>query len=153
MINQFQMFFMKQALNLAKKAFLNNEVPVGAVIYDESRKMVIGSGFNQVENQKNTVMHAEIVALQEAVKNIDSKYLKDSIVYVTLEPCAMCLAALSSARVKRIYYGALDRKFGAIEGACNLFALVPSLYRPECYGGFLEEESAILMQSFFKQLR
>jgi tRNA(Arg) A34 adenosine deaminase TadA len=144
---------MKQALNLAKEAFFNNEVPVGAVIYDEARKEIIGSGFNLVETQKNIVMHAEIIALQEAMKNVDSKHLKDSIVYVTLEPCTMCLTALSSARIKRIYYGAVDRKFGAVEGACNLFALVPSLYKPECYGGFLDEESTLLMRNFFKKLR
>lgn len=144
---------MRHALNLAKEAFLNNEVPVGAVIYDEVKKRVIGTGYNQVENQKNVTLHAEIIALQEAIKNGNRKHLGDSIIYITLEPCAMCLAALSSARIKKIYYGAVDRKFGAIEGVCNLFALIPAMYKPECYGGFLEEESAVLMKDFFKKLR
>ncbi len=144
---------MQQALALAEKAFSNNEVPVGAVIYDEKQKVIIGSGFNQVEKEKNVTLHAEIVALQEATKRVDSKYLSDSVIYITLEPCAMCLVALSSARIKRIYYGAIDKKFGAVEGCCNLFSLMPSLYKPECYGGFLEEESVYLMKRFFKKLR
>jgi tRNA(Arg) A34 adenosine deaminase TadA len=144
---------MEKAIMLAKSASLNNEVPVGAVIYDEEKKIIIGSGCNGVEKRKNVTLHAEIIALNEASKRIGSKYLSNSVIYVTLEPCSMCLTALSFARIKKIYYGAIDNKFGAVEGGCNLFSMMPSLYKPECYGGVLEEESTLLMRSFFQTLR
>ena len=144
---------MEQALILARRAFDNNEVPVGAIIYSEKKQKIIGRGFNQVEQKRQVMLHAEILAIQEACKYENSKYLSDSVVYSTLEPCAMCLTALSNTRIKRIYYGAVDHKFGAIEGAVNLFSLVSSLYRPECYGGFLEKESSDLLRKFFKRLR
>ena len=144
---------MAQALILAQEAFDNQEVPVGAVIYNEKKQEVIGRGFNKVEQNNQVVLHAEILAVKEACDYEDSKYLDNSVIYTTLEPCTMCLTALSNARIKRIYYGAVDHKFGAIEGAVNLFSLIPSLYQPECYGGFLEKESSDLLQKFFKKLR
>lgn len=153
MINLFHSDLMKNALALAQEAFLDNEVPVGAIIYNEKKKTIIGRGRNFVEKEKQVTAHAEIVALKEACKNENSKCLKDCTIYTTLEPCAMCLTALSNARVKRIYYGSVDKKFGAIEGAINLFSLMPGLYKPECYGGFLEEESSKLLKKFFKKLR
>lgn len=144
---------MEQALGLARKAFDNNEVPVGAVIYDEQNQKIIGSGFNRVEQEKRVTLHAEIVAMQEACEHQGNKYLENSVIYTTLEPCSMCLTALSNARIKRVYYGAIDCKFGAIEGATNLLVSIPSLYKPECYGGFLERESSDLLRRFFKKLR
>lgn len=144
---------MEQALALAQEAFDNREVPVGAVIYNEKIHKVIGRGHNRVEQKNQVICHAEIVAIQEACDYENSKYLDSCVIYTTLEPCAMCLTALSNTRIKRIYYGAVDHKFGAIEGAFNLFSLMPSLYQPECYGGFLDKESSVLLQRFFKTLR
>ncbi len=144
---------MEHALILAQEAFDKQEVPVGAVIYNEKRQKVIGRGHNQVEQKNQVMLHAEIMAMQEACDYENSKYLDSSVIYTTLEPCAMCLTALSNARIKRIYYGAVDHKFGAIEGVVNLFSLIPSLYQPECYGGFLDKESSELLQKFFKKLR
>ena len=144
---------MEQALNLAQEAFDNHEVPVGAIIYNEKTHKVIGKGRNQVEKKNQVMCHAEIVAIKEACDYENSKYLASCVIYTTLEPCTMCLTALSNARIKRIYYGAVDHKFGAIEGAMNLFSLMPSLYQPECYGGFLDKESSALLQRFFKALR
>jgi tRNA(adenine34) deaminase len=153
MINYLNNNLMIKAVQMAQKAFDINEVPIGAVIYSETTQEIIGSGHNCVEKDQQVLMHAEIVALQQACKKKGSKYLNDCILYVTVEPCSMCLTALSNSRIKRIYYGVADKKFGAIEGGGNLFTLLPSLYKPECYGGFMEEESKHLMQSFFKNLR
>ena len=153
MINKLDLCLMKEALALAKKAYANNEVPVGAVIYNSNKKCITGKGFNCVEAKNQVILHAEIVALETACQTEETKFLSDSYIYITLEPCPMCLTALTNARIKRIYYGAIDKKFGAIEGNINLLSLMPNLYRPECYGGFLEEECANLMKSFFKQLR
>ena len=115
---------------------------VGAIIVKNNK--IIGQGYHRQYGQA----HAEI----EALKSVTLDVAGDTM-YVTLEPCSMCLTALSNARIKRIYYGAVDKKFGAIEGAVNLFSLMPSLYKVECYGGFLEEESIALLKEFFQKLR
>jgi len=146
-------FYMQEALKLAVKAARQGEVPVGAVVVDAVEKKIIAEGFNCCEAKATPLKHAEMIAIDEACKKKNSKSLNDCHIYVTLEPCAMCAAAISYARLSRIYYGAADKKFGAIENGVRIFNSKSSLFKPEIYGGIAAEESEELLKSFFKSIR
>lgn len=145
--------FMTYALRQAKEAFHRGEVPVGAVIVNRKNNTIIATGHNLVESTSNITAHAEIVAIQHACTILKCKYLYGYDIYVNLEPCVMCAAAISSAKIDRIFFGAYDLKFGAIENGVRLFYHMPVYYRPEVYGGIMELESKSLMQAFFRTLR
>ena len=142
---------MNEALIQAKIAFEKDEVPVGAVVVKNGE--IIAKAFNQNITLNDPSAHAEILAMRQAAKFLDSHRLDDCDLYVTLEPCAMCAAAISWAKIKRIYFGAADEKFGAIENGVRLFNHQTHYHRPEVYSGFCEEESKMLMQDFFKNKR
>lgn len=143
--------FMPCAFSEAQVAFAKNEVPVGAVIVDLSTYKVIASASNA--SLQNFICHAEILAINQATDILQTPYLSNCAIYVTLEPCAMCAAAISLARLKRLYYGTVDTKFGAVESASQFFTQKNCFHKPEIYTGFMESEIKILMQSFFKALR
>lgn len=151
--DNFDNFFMQQALEQAEIAFNKNEVPVGAVIVDRLNQKIIASSHNNTEEKNNPLYHAEIMAINEACKITSSKNLSDYDIYVTLEPCAMCAAAIAHSRLKRLFYGAYDPKHGAVESNLRYFNSKACFHRPEIYEGILAAPSALLMQRFFKNIR
>jgi len=144
-------FFMREALNEARKAALAGEVPVGAVVVFNGE--VIGRGYNLRETLFDPTAHAEIIALKEAAQKLKNWQLKDCTLYVTVEPCPMCAGAIYQARIKTLVYGAADLKAGAVD---TLFDLVrnPRLnHRVEVVAGILAEESQKLLSDFFQDKR
>ena len=142
--------YMREALALAKEAAAEGEVPVGCVIVRGDK--IVGRGRNRRETDKNALAHAEIEAINDACKNLGGWRLWDCTLYVTLEPCAMCAGAILNARIKRVVYGASDKKFGAVRSVCSLFSMDFN-HHPEVESAVLEEESAQLLQTFFQNLR
>jgi tRNA(adenine34) deaminase len=143
--------FMKAALDEARVAFGEDEVPVGAVIVHEGR--IIAKAHNQVERLKDPTAHAEMLALTSAASFLQAKWLQGTSIYVTIEPCSMCAGALVLARVKHIFYGAPDPKTGAC-GSCFDIARSPKLnHRILVQGGIREGECAGLISDFFKKKR
>ena len=144
---------MRAALDLAHIAEKEGDVPIGAVIVDHKTNSIVSKGYNRSNIDKNPTLHAEIICIQEACQKLGSKILKDCDIYVTLEPCSMCATAISLAQISRVYYGAYDQKFGAIENGVRLFNSSSTLFIPEVYGGIMEEESIQLLQKFFSNKR
>ena len=142
-------FFMRKALDEARKAFSEDEVPVGAVIVRNGE--IVASAHNTRENDKNSLHHAEIKAIDEACKNLGGWRLVGCTVYVTLEPCPMCAGAIINSRVERVVYGASDKKAGSFGTMLDLTAY--PLYKPEVEGGVLSEECSAILSEFFKAKR
>ena len=142
--------YMNMALELAREAAAEGEVPVGCVIVRGDQ--VVGRGRNRRERGKSALAHAEIEAIDDACKNLGGWRLWDCTLYVTLEPCAMCAGAILSARIPQVVYGASDRKYGAVRSVCSLFSMEFN-HHPQVEAGILEEECAELMKDFFQNLR
>jgi tRNA(adenine34) deaminase len=143
---------MQVALLEAQAAAARDEVPVGAVITDAKGEIIARTG-NRTLELKDPTGHAELYALREAAQKIGSERLSECDLYVTLEPCAMCAAAISYARIRRVYFGASDPKMGAVENGVRFFHQPTCHHRPEVYSGIAEEQSKFLLQSFFKERR
>jgi tRNA(adenine34) deaminase len=144
-------YFMRLALREAERALDHDDVPVGCVVARDGE--LIGAAPNERELRADPTAHAEILALREASKALGSWRLTDSVVYVTLEPCAMCAGALVLARVARVVYGAVDPKAGAAGSVLNVLAEPRLNHRPEAAGGLLADESAALLREFFASRR
>ena len=144
---------MKQAYQLALYAYDQGEVPVGAVVVDRASGEVIAHASNRVEQGKHATHHAELLAIQHASDVVGSKYLEAYDLYVTLEPCPMCAAAISLARVGRLYFGAYDLKSGGVEHGPRIFDSPNVHYKPEVVGGVMEQECGALITKFFAELR
>ena len=144
------LYFMDQALALARGAAAAGEVPVGCVIVLGDR--IVGRGRNHRERDKSALAHAEIEAIAEACKELGGWRLWQCTLYVTLEPCAMCAGAILSARIPRVVYGASDKKFGAVGSVCSLFSMEFN-HHPTVESGIREDEAAALMTEFFQNLR
>ncbi len=142
---------MRRALALARQAMEHGDVPVGAVVADETGR-VIGEGRNRREEQKNAVRHAEIEAIEAACRARGSWRLDGCTLYVTLEPCPMCAGAVINARIPCLVYGAKEPLTGSCGSVLNLFEERYG-FRPAIYGGVLGGECAALLQSFFRGLR
>ena len=142
---------MKLALAEARKAAAKGEVPVGAVIVQ--RGNVVGQGFNQRETRQNPLAHAEILAIEEAASRLGNWRLSECDLYVTLEPCVMCAGAILQARMRRLVFGCLDPKAGAVESLYGLCDDARLNHRLPVAGGILARASADLLESFFKKLR
>jgi tRNA(adenine34) deaminase len=142
---------MELALREARAAGAAGEVPVGCVIVRDG-KLIAQTG-NRTLTDRDPTAHAEMVAIRRAAANLGSERLVDCDLYVTLEPCAMCAAAISFARIRRLYFGASDPKGGAVENGVRYFSSSTCLHRPEIYGGIGEIEAAELLQSFFRARR
>lgn len=145
-------FFMSKALEQAKKAFLLNEVPIGAVLVDNIDKKIINSAHNLVNFNTNATSHAEILLINRACKIKNSKYLTKTSLFVTLEPCAMCAAAISEVHIDKIYFGAYDEKKGSLESLMNLYSK-KNYFVPDVYGGINEEECSFILRNFFQEKR
>lgn len=146
----YQEEFMLKAIDLAKRARSENEVPIGAVIVKDNK--IIGSGYNKRENSKNALSHAEIIAINEACENISNFRLENADIYVTLEPCAMCAGAIVNARLKNLYFGAFDNRFGAVGSKLNILDSGLN-YKVNFSGGYFEEQIVKMMRDFFVKIR
>lgn len=142
---------MDAALAQARLAFEKDEVPVGAVVVENGK--IISSAHNCNLTKKDPTAHAEILTLRQASEIKGTSRLDDCDLYVTLEPCAMCAAAISLSRIRRIYYAASDKKFGAVENGARIFSSSSCHHQPEIYSGISEEESKKLLQDFFRMKR
>jgi len=138
-------------LREARAAGAAGEVPVGCVVVRDG-KLIAQTG-NRTLTDRDPTAHAEMVAIRRAAANLGSERLVDCDLYVTLEPCAMCAAAISFARIRRLYFGASDPKGGAVDNGVRYFSSSTCLHRPEIYGGIGEIEAAELLQSFFRARR
>ncbi len=145
-------YWMSQALEQAKLAVTKDEVPVGAVLIDEHNEL-IAKGHNQPISACDPTAHAEIIVLREAAGKLNNYRLPGTTLYVTLEPCTMCVGALVQARVKRIVYGTVEPKSGAIESALQLFEEGKFNHIPEITGSVRKEECSSLLSLFFEQKR
>ena len=143
-------YYMEQALQLAKEAAAEGEVPVGCVIVRKDQ--IVGRGRNRRETGKTALGHAEIEAIADACRNLGGWRLWDCTLYVTLEPCPMCAGAIINARIPRVVFGASDAKCGACGSVCNLFAMDFN-HHPQVDKGLLEEEAQQLLTAFFQDLR
>ena len=142
--------FMDAALELAKEAFNDGEVPVGCVIVRDGQ--IVGRGRNRRETHRNALAHAEIEAINDACRNLGGWRLWDCTLYVTLEPCPMCAGAIINARLRRVVYGASDQKCGATGSVCDLFSMDFN-HHPQVERGLMEAEASALLGEFFKNLR
>ena len=142
---------MKIALGEAQKAFNKKEVPIGAIIVKDGK--VIAKAYNMREKKKQACAHAEILAIQKACKKLRAWRLEGCEMYVTLEPCPMCAGAIMNARIKKLYIGAMEPKFGSVGSKVNLLEDVTFNHNVEVEKGICEAESVKLLQDFFKTLR
>jgi tRNA(adenine34) deaminase len=142
---------MRLALREAELALEHDDVPIGAVVVHDSE--VIGAAHNERELRADPTAHAEITALREASRAMGSWRLTDAVLYITLEPCAMCAGAIVLARISRVVYGATDPKAGAAGSVLDVLAEPRLNHRPDVAAGLLASESAVLLQSFFGDRR
>ena len=144
---------MDLALKEAEAAAARGEVPIGAVLVDSRSGEVLAKTGNRVEELGDPTAHAEMLAIRAGAQTLGLKRLTDADLYVTLEPCAMCAAAISFARLRRLYFGAGDPKGGAVENGPRFFSLATCHHRPEVYGGIGEDAAAALLRTFFQARR
>ena len=142
---------MQLALDLAKQAAANNEVPVGAIVVKDG--VVIGRGANAPIGLNDPTAHAEVIAMREAAQHLGNYRLVDCTLYVTLEPCAMCSGAMQHARIAKLIYGASDPKTGACGSVLNLMAEPKLNHHCEVLGGVMADECGAILSGFFKQRR
>tara|TARA_B100000989_G_C19467122_1_gene438859 strand:+ start:66 stop:530 length:465 start_codon:yes stop_codon:yes gene_type:complete len=151
MIEDVDVTFMRQAIELARKGGESNEVPVGAVVTFKGE--IIGKGFNQCIQNHDPTAHAEIIAIRAAAKHVGNYRLNECNLYVTLEPCLMCFGALVHARISKLIYGADDIKTGALQYNKDQINSTKLNHKFEITSGILKEECAELLSSFFKEKR
>lgn len=143
-------FFMEEALKLAEISYKNRDIPIGAVVVLNNK--IIGSGYNRKELLKDSTEHAEIMALKEASKYLNSHHLEDCDIYITLEPCAMCAGAILNCRINRVFIGAKNKRFGACGSYINLLNMNFN-HRCDVYFGILENKCSSIISKFFRNLR
>src|SRR5580693_3279841 len=143
---------MNRALGEAEAAASRGEVPVGAVLLAPDGAVVAASG-NRVEAERDPTAHAEMLVLRAGAAALGQKQLDGCDLYVTLEPCPMCAAAIALARVRRVYFGAYDPKSGGVEHGARIFDQPTCHHRPEVYGGIDERRAGALLRAFFKERR
>jgi len=143
--------YMKEALKEAIKAFDSDEVPVGAVVVHKGK--IIGRAHNQIKLLKDPTAHAEMIAITQASSYLGNERLKDSDLYVTIEPCSMCAGAIILARIRTLYYAAKDPKAGAAGSVFNILNSKKLNHRARIKSGILKDESRLLIQEFFRKKR
>ena len=146
-----QRSFMDMALDEARAAAAAGEVPIGCVIVYDGEAIARAS--NRTLADRDPTAHAEMLAIRAATAALGSERLADCDLYVTLEPCTMCAAAMSLARIRRLYYGATDPKGGGVESGVRFFASPTCHHRPDVYGGIGEAEASALLKDFFRDRR
>lgn len=143
--------YMKVAIGLAEKAFKKDDVPIGCVIVKDGR--IIAEGYNKKEKKGNPLCHAEIIAINKAVKKIGDWRLNGCTLYVTLEPCPMCAGAIAGARVSRVVFGAYEPKSGCAGSLYDILSESGLNHKVECLGGVLKEECSELIKKYFASKR
>lgn len=143
--------WMSEALGLARQAQTAGEVPVGAVVVYQEQ--IIGQGYNRSITERDPSAHAEVVAMRAAARHLDNYRLSDTTLYVTLEPCVMCVGAMLHARIRRLVFGARDPKTGAVGSVFDLLADSRHNHAVEVTGGVLESECSQLLRDFFRDRR
>ncbi len=143
-------YYMREALKEAEKAYKINETPIGAIAVYNNK--IIARAYNKREKKQDSTMHAELQVIKKACKKLNSWRLEDVDIYVTLEPCVMCAGAIIQSRIKNVYYGAKNDRFGVHQGVINLFD-VSFNHKVNVIGGILEEECSNIISLFFKELR
>ena len=151
MIN-FNNKWMKIAIIEAKKYSKSDEIPISAVLVNLKTNELISKSCNKVFSKSDPTAHAEIEVIRKASKLLKTNFLKNTAIYVTLEPCIMCAAAISEAQISRVYFGAYDNKNGGIENGPRLYNN-KNYFKPEVYGGIMEEDCSLIIKNFFKNLR
>jgi tRNA(adenine34) deaminase len=144
-------YFMRLALREAARALEHDDIPVGAVVVQDGE--VIGSGHNEREVRTDPTAHAEVIALRDAARTLGSWRVLESVLYVTLEPCAMCAGAIVLARIPRVVFGTSDPKAGAAGSVLDVLAQPRLNHRPQVQSGLLAGECADLLRSFFASRR
>ncbi|MDD2978911.1 MAG: tRNA adenosine(34) deaminase TadA [Hespellia sp.] len=143
--------YMKEAIRQAKKAYAIDEVPIGCVIVYEDK--IIARGYNRRTIDKNTLAHAELLAIKKASKKMNDWRLEECIMYVTLEPCQMCAGAIVQSRIKRVVVGCMNPKAGCAGSILNLLQMQEFNHQVELDTGVMEEECSQMMKAFFRELR
>lgn len=141
------------AIKEAKKAYDLGEVPVGCVIVDRVEKKIVAKSHNIMQKSQNPNFHAEIVAINKACKKLKTKNLSNCDIYVTLEPCTMCASAISHARINSLYYGACDKKHGAVENGVRFYSSKACFHKPNIYSGIGSKQSSEMLKDFFIKIR
>lgn len=144
-------YYMNKAIELAKKAYTKDEVPVGALIVKDGK--IIAKAYNLKESHNNATHHAEILVLNKAYKKLNSWRLQDTTLYVTLEPCMMCTGAIIQSRISRVVFGAYDPKGGSIVSNIMIDNIKGFNHSFEYLGGVLENECSTLLKNYFKDKR
>ncbi|MDK1384507.1 nucleoside deaminase [Sinorhizobium sp. 8-89] len=139
--------FMDSALEEARKAAARGEVPIGAVVVLDGR--IVAAAGNRTRELNDITAHAEIEAIRQAAASVGTERLTGADLYVTLEPCTMCAAAISFARIRRLYYGAEDPKGGAVDSGVRFYASPTCHHVPDVYSGLAEREAADILRDFF----
>ena len=147
-----QIDYMELAINEAIKAKEKQEVPVGAIIVDKNGN-VIAKAHNLVETRNDATSHAEKLVIEKALKITGNRYLNNYDIWVTLEPCTMCASLIKQTRIRRLYYGAEDKKGGAIDNGVRLFSNWKPKSKLEVYSGFSANKSEKLLKEFFRKIR
>lgn len=145
--------YMQKALDLARLSAEKDEIPVGCLIVNSNTGEIIASSHNLSQHSEDATAHAEIIAIREACKKLNQNRLWDMDMYVTLEPCTMCSAAISFARIKNLYFGAHDEKGGAVANGVKFYEQKTCHHKPNVVGGILEEECSQILKDFFKNKR
>lgn len=142
---------MYAALHEAETAFQNDEVPIGAVVVYQNK--IIGRGYNQTERLKDSTAHAEMIAITAASNYLGNKFLDECDLYVTVEPCVMCSGAILLSRIRTVYFGTFEPKFGAAGSLFNILNSDLYNHKPKVYSGIYENEAKSLLENFFKKKR
>jgi tRNA(adenine34) deaminase len=145
--------YMRLALEAARRAAAAGDVPVGAVLVDAMTENIVAAAGNRVEQDTDPTAHAEMIVIREAATLRKDVRLSNCDLYVTLEPCPMCAAAISFARIRRVYFGAFDPKGGGVENGPRIFDQSICHHRPDVYGGIGESDAAALLKAFFAARR
>ena len=145
-------YFMNEAIKEANIAFINNEVPVGAILVDNKTNEIIYRSHNQINKYKNAMYHCEIDLIMYACKTLSQKYLDNTVMFVTLEPCLMCASAINEVHIEKIYFGAYDDKNGGIE-KFKYQSKRDHIFKTDIYGGIMENDCKVLIENFFKKIR
>lgn len=142
---------MYSALQEGEKGLDKNEIPIGAVIVHENK--IIGKGYNQTDTLKDPTAHAEMLAITAAANHLQSKFLDGCDLYVTVEPCVMCAGAILLSRIRNVYFGCYEPKFGAGGSLFNIIESKLYNHKPDVYSGIYSDESKALLEKFFQQKR
>lgn len=145
--------FMQQALTLAHQAARQDEIPVGCLVVNPTTNEIIAATHNLSQHSEDATAHAEILAIRQACSKLGQNRLRGMDMYVTLEPCTMCAAAISFARINHLYFGAYDPKGGAVVNGVKFYDQPTCHHKPEITGGILENECSALLKTFFQQKR